>query len=133
MRQRNDKGLELWPHEYARCYDTVTFTDEDLLLGSKPHNPPHFISGYVKEHKVNCMLVDGGSAISIMPKSTMTTINIKVGEMSRSRTLIQGFNQGRQNNMGMVRVKMTIGELKLSTIFYVIDARTSYSLLLGRP
>ncbi|KAM1242915.1 hypothetical protein ACFX2G_035222 [Malus domestica] len=28
---------------------------------------------------------------------------------------------------------MTIGELKSSTIFHVIDARTSYSLLLGRP
>ncbi|KAM1636895.1 hypothetical protein COP2_015136 [Malus domestica] len=28
---------------------------------------------------------------------------------------------------------MTIGELKSSTIFHVIDARTSYGLLLGRP
>ncbi|KAM1094242.1 hypothetical protein ACFX2B_009148 [Malus domestica] len=28
---------------------------------------------------------------------------------------------------------MTIGELKSSTIFHVIDARTSCSLLLGRP
>ncbi|KAM1256507.1 hypothetical protein ACFX2G_031209 [Malus domestica] len=28
---------------------------------------------------------------------------------------------------------MTIGELKSSTIFHVIDAKTSYGLLLGRP
>ncbi|KAM1690340.1 hypothetical protein ACFXTN_029253 [Malus domestica] len=28
---------------------------------------------------------------------------------------------------------MAIGELKSSTIFHVIDARTSYGLLLGRP
>ncbi|KAM1284926.1 hypothetical protein ACFX2J_027560 [Malus domestica] len=28
---------------------------------------------------------------------------------------------------------MTIGELKSSTIFHVIDVRTSYGLLLGRP
>ena len=35
--------------------------------------------------------------------------------------------------MGMIRVEMTIGELKSSTIFHVIDARTSYSMLLGRP
>ncbi|KAM1166249.1 hypothetical protein ACFX2G_026007 [Malus domestica] len=33
----------------------------------------------------------------------------------------------------MIRVEMTIGELKSSTIFHVIDARTSYGLLLGRP
>ncbi|KAM1855462.1 hypothetical protein ACFX14_005804 [Malus domestica] len=79
------------------------------------------------------MLVDGGSAINIMPKSTMTTIGIKADELSLSRLLIQGFNQGGQKAMGMIRVEMTIGELKSSTIFHVIDARTSYGLLLGRP
>ncbi|KAM2028575.1 hypothetical protein ACFX16_040184 [Malus domestica] len=35
--------------------------------------------------------------------------------------------------MCMVQVKMTIGELKSSTLFHVIDARTSYSLLSRRP
>jgi len=35
--------------------------------------------------------------------------------------------------MGMIRVEITIGELKSSTIFHMIDARTSYNLLLGRP
>ncbi|KAB2604851.1 hypothetical protein D8674_037138 [Pyrus ussuriensis x Pyrus communis] len=103
VRESNDEGLKLQPHECATCcatHDTINFTDEDLLLGSKPHNRPLFVSGYVREYKVNRMLVDGGSAINIMPKSTMTIIGIK---------------------------------LKSSTIFHVIDARTSYSLLLGRP
>ena len=35
--------------------------------------------------------------------------------------------------MGMVRMEITIGELKSSTLFHVIDVRTSYSLPLGRP
>ncbi|KAM2122482.1 hypothetical protein ACFX1Q_020150 [Malus domestica] len=81
MQQRKGKGLELRPHEYATCcvaHDAITFTNEDLLLGSKPHNRPIFISGYVREHKVNRMLVDGGSTINIISKSTMTTIDIKV-------------------------------------------------------
>ncbi|KAM2657977.1 hypothetical protein EV1_013288 [Malus domestica] len=131
-----DEGLKLWPHECATCCaikDEIHFTDEDLLLGSKPHNRPLFVFGYVREHKVNRMLVDGGSAINIMPKSTMNTIGIKADELSLSRLLIQGFNQGGQRAMGMIRVEMTIGELKSSTIFHVIDARTSYGLLLGRP
>ncbi|KAM2285620.1 hypothetical protein ACFX1S_038192 [Malus domestica] len=65
------------------------------------------------------MLMDGGSAINIMSKSTMNTIGIKADELSLSRLLIQ--------------VEMTIGELKSSTIFHVIDAKTSYGLLLRRP
>ncbi|KAM2246208.1 hypothetical protein ACFXTI_007051 [Malus domestica] len=121
VQESKNKNLKLQPHEcatYCAAEDAIHFTDEDLLLGSKPHNRPLFISGYVREHKVSRMLVDGGSAINIMPKSTMTTIGIKVDELSLSRLLIQ---------------EMTIGELKSSTIFHVIDARTSYSLLLGRP
>ncbi|KAM1405252.1 hypothetical protein ACFX2F_000103 [Malus domestica] len=81
VQESNDEGLKLWPHEYATCCatcDAINFMDEDLLLGSKPHNRHLLISGYIREHKVNRMLVDGGSAINIMPKSTMTTIGIKV-------------------------------------------------------
>ncbi|KAM1658315.1 hypothetical protein ACFXTN_042496 [Malus domestica] len=136
VQESKNEGFKLRPHEYATCCaieDTIHFTDEDLLLGSKPHNRPLFVSGYVREHKVNRMLVDDGSAINTMPKSTMTKIGIKADELSLSHLLIQGFNQGRQKAMGMIRVEMTIGELKSSTIFHVIDARTSYGLLLRRP
>ncbi|KAM1535826.1 hypothetical protein ACFX1Z_014790 [Malus domestica] len=136
VQESKNKGLRPRPHECAICCatdDTIHFADEDLLLGSKPHNRPLFVSGYVREHKVSFMLVDGGSSINIMPKSTMTAIGIKVDELSLSRLLIQGFNQGGQRAMGMIRVEMTIGELKSSVMFHVIDARTSYGLLLGRP
>ncbi|KAM1019342.1 hypothetical protein ACFX13_041430 [Malus domestica] len=97
VQDSKDEGLKLRPHEYATCCaacDAINFTDEDLLLGSKPQNHLLFICGYIREHKVNRMLVDGGSAINIMPKSTMTTIGIKVDELSLSCLLIQGFNQG---------------------------------------
>ena len=100
-----DECLKIQPHEYATCYvihDAINFTDEDLELGSKPQNLLLFVSGYVREHKVNRMLVDGGLAINIMPKSTMTIIVIKVDELSRSCLLIQGFNQGGQRVMGMI-------------------------------
>ncbi|KAM1933519.1 hypothetical protein ACFX15_017812 [Malus domestica] len=136
VQESKNEGLKPRPYECATCCaidDAIHFTDEDLLLGSNPYNRPLFVSGYVREYKVNRMLVDGGSAINIMPKSTMTTIGINVDELSLRLLLIQGFNQGGQRTMGMIRVEMTIGELKSTTIFHVIDARTSYGLLLGRP
>ncbi|KAM1746764.1 hypothetical protein EV2_013674 [Malus domestica] len=60
VQESKDEGLKLQPHKYATCcatQDAIHFTNEDLLLGSKPHNHPLFV------HKVNRMLVDGGSAI----------------------------------------------------------------------
>ncbi|KAL0462265.1 UNVERIFIED_CONTAM: hypothetical protein Slati_0114100 [Sesamum latifolium] len=49
------------------CMSTITFTDKDLLLGSKLHNRPLFIAGYVRDQKVNRILIDGGSAVNILP------------------------------------------------------------------
>ena len=54
----------------ASCNTAVTFTDNDLLLGSKPYNRPLFVTGYIREQKVRCIFVDGGSTVNIMPKST---------------------------------------------------------------
>ncbi|KAM1216810.1 hypothetical protein ACFX2J_013051 [Malus domestica] len=99
------------PHDVPP-HDTFNFTDEDLLLGAKPHNRHLFISRYIRENKINHMFMDGGSAINIMPKSTMTTIGIKLDELSRSRLLIKDFNQGGQRAMTMIQVEMTIDELK---------------------
>ncbi|XP_012830541.1 PREDICTED: uncharacterized protein LOC105951637 [Erythranthe guttata] len=125
---REEKSQKL-----ATCCTTMTFADEDLLLGSKPHNRPLFVSGLLHEKKVDRMLIDGGSAVNIMPKSTLKQVGIAVEDLTRSRLTIQGFNQEGQRAIGMVRLDLTIGELTASTLFHVIDARTSYHLLLGRP
>ncbi|BFG34726.1 hypothetical protein CerSpe_210000 [Prunus speciosa] len=133
---RKAERLEHEFQDHAICCATcasITFTDEDLLLGSKPHNRPLFVSGYVREQKLSRMLVDGGSAVNIMPKSTMMKLGITMDELSRSRLMIQGFNQGGQRAMGMIRIELVIGDLKSNTLFHVIDAKTSYNLLLGRP
>ena len=53
------------------CSPDLTFTDEDLLLGSKPHNRPLYVSSYALEQKIDCILIDGGSAINTLPKMTM--------------------------------------------------------------
>jgi len=59
-------------------------TDEDLLLGSKPHNRSLFVTGHIRGQKVKRILVDGGFAINIMPKSTMNDLGITIHEFSKS-------------------------------------------------
>ncbi|KAL2906871.1 Exodeoxyribonuclease I, partial [Bienertia sinuspersici] len=117
----------------AACSATLAFTDDDLVLGSKPHNRPLFVTGYIRKQRVNRILMDGGSVVNIMQKSTMTELGITADELNQSRLMIQGFNLGGQRAIGMIRVSLTIGEMTSTTIFHVIDAKTSYKLLLGRP
>jgi len=42
----------------ASCNTAVTFNNDDLLLGSKLHNRPLLMNGYVKEQKVDRILVN---------------------------------------------------------------------------
>lgn len=54
-------------------------------------------------------------------------------ELSHSRLVIQGFNQGGQRAIGMIHLELIIGELTSNVLFHVIDAKTTYNMLLGRP
>ncbi|XP_075095445.1 uncharacterized protein LOC142173713 [Nicotiana tabacum] len=60
-------------------------------------------------------------------------LGISIDELSKSNLTIQGFNQGGQRAIGMIRVGLSISEMKSNTLIHVIDAKISYNLLLGRP
>jgi len=59
-----------------------------LLLGSKPHNGPLFLIGYIKEQKVNHILVDVRVSVNIMSKFTIYDLGIMVKELTKSQTII---------------------------------------------
>ena len=115
----------------ANCHGKITFTDKDLLLGSKPHNRPLFVSGYIREEKVSRILIDDGSAMNIMSKVTMKRLGISTEELSKSRLVIQGFNQEGQKVIGIIQLDVIMEDLKTRPLFHMIDSKTSYNLLLG--
>jgi len=75
------------PIQCASCNTTVAFTDNDLLLGSKPYNHPLFMASYIKEQKFDYILVDRGSVVNSMSKSTKHDLVIRIKELSKSRTM----------------------------------------------
>ena len=54
-------------------------------------------------------------------------------ELSHSRLVIQGFNQGGKRAIGMIHLELIIGELTSNVLFHVINAKTTYNMLLRRP
>jgi len=68
-----------------------------------------------------------------MPKSSMNDLQIPVDELSKSQMMIQGFNLEGQREIGIILLELTMSDLSTTSIFHVIDSRTSYKLLLGRP
>ena len=103
------------------------------MLGSKIHNHPLFVAGYIQEQRVNRILIDGGSAVNILTLKILNELGISLDELLPSRLMIQSFNQGGQKAIGKIRLHMLIGEMESSALFHVIDAKTTYKLLIGRP
>jgi hypothetical protein len=71
--------------------DNMTFNDEDLLLGDKKHNRPLFMFGDIDDLPINHIMVDGGSAINLLPLHTLK--GTKVAPMLLSTALTK---QGRK-------------------------------------
>ena len=63
----------------------------------------------------------------------MQDVGITSKELLKIQTVIQGFNLEGQHAIGMIHVKLEMGNLSTSSIFHVIDTKTSCRLLLRRP
>ncbi|KAL0284235.1 UNVERIFIED_CONTAM: hypothetical protein Sangu_2837000 [Sesamum angustifolium] len=98
---------------------TIIFTDEALLLGSKPHNRPLFVAGYALQQKVKRILINGGSTINILPLRTLKELGIPMDELSNSRPMIQGFNQGGQRAIGIIRMELLMDDM-VSTVYSLL-------------
>ncbi|PHU27239.1 hypothetical protein BC332_05571 [Capsicum chinense] len=117
----------------AQCFAIISFTDDDSLLGSKLYNRPLFVVGAIREQHLNRILIDDGSAVNIMPRTVFKRLRISIDKLSKINITIQGFNQGGQQVMRKISVELSIGNMKSNILIHVIDAKTSYNLLLGRP
>ncbi|KAL0381967.1 UNVERIFIED_CONTAM: hypothetical protein Scaly_0484000 [Sesamum calycinum] len=54
-------------------------------------------------------------------------------ELLNSRLIIQGFNQEGQRAIGIIRMKLLMDDMVSTALVHVIDVKTSYNMLLGRP
>jgi hypothetical protein len=109
----------------------ITFTNEDLLMGTTDHNCPLYIIGDYGGQRIGRVLIDAGSSINIMPLRTLKAIALDVKNLSDEKVTIHGFNQNSQKALGAVTLNLQCGGLNSPTKFYVIDAETSYWVLLG--
>ena len=97
------------------------------------HDRPLYYTGYIRSSEVSRSQVDPGYALSIMPRRVMQHLDISTHRLSATQTTIYGFNANGTRPMGKSKLKCQIGDLKSEVTCYVIDADTSYNLLLGQP
>jgi len=118
-------------HHVQSKVSTIIFTAEDMLLKDNKHDRPLYYIRYISSTCIEKVQVDPGSARNIIPKRLLYFLGIPLYRLSITTTIIYGFNAGSSHPLGKIRLRCRIGSLKLEETCYVIDADTSYNLLLG--
>ena len=94
---------------------------------------PLYYIGYIGSSKVSCIHVNLGFALIIMSCRFMQHLGISIHRLSSTQTTIYSFNANSMCPMGKIKLRCQIEDLKSEVTCYVIDAYTSYNLLLGWP
>nr|ABA93537.1 retrotransposon protein, putative, unclassified [Oryza sativa Japonica Group] len=96
------------------------------------HLKPLYINGYVNGKPMSKMMVDGGVTVNLMPYATFRKFGRNAEDLIKTNMVLKNFGGNPSETKGALNVELTVGSKTIPTMFFVIDGKGSYSLLLGR-
>jgi ankyrin repeat protein len=109
----------------------LTFSDEELGPEGRGHNKPLSIAVSYKDFHVTKVLVDNGSYINVLPKSTFDSLNIDPLYVRETDTVAKAFNGSKVTATGELELPIKIGPHVFNIDFHIMDTRSSYTMLSG--
>ncbi|XP_058741904.1 uncharacterized protein LOC131614320 [Vicia villosa] len=109
------------------------FTDADLPPEGRNHNRALHISVECKGTMLSRVLVDNGSSLNVLPKSSLMRLDYSGVEIRPSELTVRAFDGSKRSVFGEVNLSIMIGPQLFTITFFVMDIHPSYSCLLGRP
>ncbi|KAI5395140.1 hypothetical protein KIW84_061657 [Lathyrus oleraceus] len=113
--------------------NNLSFCDADLPEEGKDHHLALHISMNCKDDALSNVLVDTGSSLNVLPKSTLAKLSYQGSPMRQSGAVVKAFDGSRKTVIGEVELPIKIGPSDFQITFQVMDIHPSYSCLLGRP
>jgi hypothetical protein len=126
--------LDFDESEYEEIVAKLTVIQQAIF--DKPVKHRHlkalYVKGFVDGKPMNKMLVDGGACVNLMPYTTFHKLGKGQGDLIETNMMLKDFGGNASETLGAMNVELTIRSKTLLTMFFVIDGKGSYSLLLGR-
>ncbi|XP_075475268.1 uncharacterized protein LOC142506018 [Primulina tabacum] len=115
----------------------ISFGPEDLREVSLPHNDALVIQARVANYDVLRVFVDNGSSINVIFKEALVQMDLHEYPLESVETALFGFAGHVVYPEGEITLPLTLGSGNLRktvmTVFTVVDAPSSYNIILGRP
>ena len=111
----------------------IMFDEDDKLIDDGDHNCPLYVEGNIGVAHLRRILIDPGSAMNILPLRSLTRAGFTVDDLEATDVMICGFDNQGKPTLGAITLKIQMSTFSFKVRFFVIEANTSYSALLGRP
>ena len=121
----------------SRLDTSITFSDSDMEGCQHPHNDPLVVRAVVANKTVHRVLVDNGSSADIIFASAFDKMGIGRERLEPVNTHLRGFSGEKVLPLGSIQLVLTLGDppcqVTTTARFLIVDAPSSYNMLLGRP
>ncbi|MCI11287.1 hypothetical protein A2U01_0032387, partial [Trifolium medium] len=113
--------------------NNLSFSDDELLEKGRSHNLALHISVTCKSDALSNVLVDTGSSLNVMSKTTFDKLSYCGAQLRPSMLIVKAFDGSRKAVIGEIDLPISVGPHEFQITFQVMNIQASYSCLLGRP
>ncbi|XP_052488615.1 uncharacterized protein LOC128041902 [Gossypium raimondii] len=111
----------------------IFFNDDEIPSGGRCSTKALHVTVRCKGYTLPEALVDNGSALNVLPLSTLSRLPIDSSHMKACQSIVRAFDGTKKEVMGRIEVPLRIGPVTYEVDFLVMDIKLSYNCLLGRP
>ncbi|XP_017622100.1 uncharacterized protein LOC108466274 [Gossypium arboreum] len=111
----------------------VFFNNDKIPPGGMRSTKALHITTRCKGYTLPGVLIDNGSALNVMPLSTLNRLPVDNSHMKTCQNVVRAFDGTERKVMGRIEIPLLIGPNTYNVDFLVIDIKPSYNYLLGRP
>ncbi|XP_072073785.1 uncharacterized protein [Arachis hypogaea] len=134
--------ISIIPTEYLGEYEGDP--DEDYDMEDEPgyflrptekqmsHLRPLHIITTLSGINVNKVLIDGGTAISLLPERMLMKVEKHPDDLVPTNIVVTDFSGASSPAKGLVTLTVKVGSSERNTVFVVVPSKASYNALLGR-
>jgi len=125
-----DKFKGIVSHITANNY--LTFTEEEIPSEDRGHNKALHISVKCMNHFISRVLVDNGSSLNVMPKTTLNKLHGEGIHLCPSIMVVRAFDGSKREVIGEVELPVQVGPCTFQIVFQEMDILPANSCLLER-
>ncbi|XP_073138060.1 uncharacterized protein [Henckelia pumila] len=115
----------------------ITFGPRDLEGVNLPHNDALLIQAQIANYDVRRVFVDSGSSVNVLSQDAFEQMDLQRYELSPIKTALYGFAGYTVQPQGEMLLPITLGagdvKKTIMTKFTLVEAPSSYNVILGRP